>query len=505
MISVRMSEQSAPPPESRRRERALVLAAVAALVIWRSSVLVFWEQAQFDSDQAVIGLMAKHLSEGRAFPVFMYGQSYILGVQAWMAAPMFLLFGVSVAALKLPLLIINLAIAILLVRRLEAEIGLRPALAGLATAPFILPAPGTSAHLLEPTGGNLETFLYVLLIWLTRHRPWLCGVIFGVGFLQREFALYGLAALGCVMAVQGLLATREGWIRIGKLVASAAAVWIAVQGLRRLSSAAGPGTSIADLAGAPNNLLELASRTCVAPATLALGTERLFSMHWPQLLGTAPYPLSDFAIESAVTQGLAWASVLPAAAAIIAVIGIVSADRASNWRVARSIAGYLLLVGLFSVAGYVVGRCGELSFYTMRYELLSLAGFIALGAWFLSVARWRRLVPIWGAIVVTWTLLAASSHARLWKEYVTAPPVAAKQMVLRTLQAEGVEYGWADYWMAYYITFLSREQIIMGSTDFVRIRPYQTLVEQHAGEAVKISRTACPGGREIIRNVYRCP
>ena len=80
-----MPEQNIAPARPRR-ERWIVLAAVAALVVWRSGVLVFWEQAQFDSDQAVIGLMAKHLSEGRAFPVFMYGQSYILGVQSWMAA-----------------------------------------------------------------------------------------------------------------------------------------------------------------------------------------------------------------------------------------------------------------------------------------------------------------------------------------------------------------------------------------------------------------------------------
>ncbi|HEY7054968.1 MAG TPA: hypothetical protein VH458_00515, partial [Vicinamibacterales bacterium] len=71
-----------------RTERWIVIAAVVVIVIWRSGVLVFWPEAQFDSDQAVMGLMAKHLVEGRAFPFFMYGQSYILGVQAWMAAPL---------------------------------------------------------------------------------------------------------------------------------------------------------------------------------------------------------------------------------------------------------------------------------------------------------------------------------------------------------------------------------------------------------------------------------
>lgn len=295
--------------------------------------------------------MAKHLSEGRAFPVFMYGQSYILGVQSWMAAPVFLLVGVSVPALKLPLLVINVAVATLLVRLLEREVGLRPALAAVAAAPFILPAPGTAAHLLEPSGGNLEPFLYVLLLWLTRRRPWVCGLIFGVGFLHREFTLYGLLALLGFWAAEGTLFTRAGLLGVGRLALSATGVWFAVQGLRQFSSAAGPGTTIADLGTAPNNLLELATRTCIAPGTLVTGAGRLFTEHWPQLLGTARYPLSDFAIESRVAQGLAWSSWLPAAVMVVALVRIAAAGRAPNTRLPTSICGYLALVGVCSVAG----------------------------------------------------------------------------------------------------------------------------------------------------------
>jgi len=504
MIVPRMPEQNIAPARPRR-ERWIVLAAVAALVVWRSGVLVFWEQAQFDSDQAVIGLMAKHLIEGRAFPVFMYGQSYILGVQAWMAAPVFLLMGVSVTALKLPLLVINVAVATLLVRLLERDVGLRPALAAVAAAPFILPAPGTAAHLLEPSGGNLEPFLYVLLLWLSRRRPWVCGLIFGVGFLQREFTVYGLLALLCFWAAEGTLLTRAGLLRVGRLVLSATGVWFAVQGLRQFSSAAGPGTSVADLGTAPNNLLELATRTCIAPGTLVTGAGRLFSDHWPQLLGTARYPLSDFSIESGVSQGLGWSSALPAAAIALAIARIATADRPADKRLVTSICGYLTLVGVFSVGGYVVGRCGELSFYTMRYELLSLLAFVALGGWFLHVERSTRMVRAWVALVACWTILAGVSHARLWHEYLTAPPIGAKQVVIRMLEAQGVRYGRADYWMAYYITFMTHERIILASSDFVRIRTYNQIVEKHAAGAVTLSRTSCPGGRELVRNVYLCP
>src|SRR5262249_42942484 len=99
--------QTGSPASAAPHERWLVMAGITLLVVARSAVFVFWEQANFDSDQAVIGLMAKHLAELRAFPVFMYGQSYILAVEAWMAVPVFLIVGVSVWTLKLPLLAVN--------------------------------------------------------------------------------------------------------------------------------------------------------------------------------------------------------------------------------------------------------------------------------------------------------------------------------------------------------------------------------------------------------------
>jgi hypothetical protein len=481
-----------------------LLFVVAGLVVLRSLVLVFCPASQFDSDQAVMGLMGKHLAEGRAFPVFMYGQSYILGVEAWMAAPLFLLFGASATLLKLPLLAINIAVIVLLVRTITGETSLSPVLAAVAAAPFIVPAPGTSARLLEASGGNVELFLYVLLLWLTRSRPWLCGVILGVGFLQREFTVYGFLALLALAAVDRSLFTREGVARFVRVVLAAAAIWIAAQGLRQMSSAAGPGTTTADLVGAPNNLAELISRTCVAPRTLAIGARRLFTEHWPTLLGTAPYPLTDFGIESRAWQGLAWSWLLPASAMALAIAGIVFGNPARTRAASRSICAYLVLVGLFSAAGYVAGRCGELNFYTTRYELLSILGSVGLGAWFLASVRsaWLRRACI--TVMICWALLSSVAHARLGYEYLTAPPEPAKSIIIRTLDAEGVRYGRADYWIAYYISFMTRERIIMASTDFVRLRAYSRIVDQHAAEAVTISRAACAGGREIVRGVYVC-
>src|SRR5437867_4919726 len=101
--------------------RRVILALLAAVVVFRSAVFVFWGWSHFDSDQAITGLMAKHLSECRAFPVFWYGQTYMLGVESWLAAPVMTLIGPTVVALKLPLLAINIAIACLLFESLRRD------------------------------------------------------------------------------------------------------------------------------------------------------------------------------------------------------------------------------------------------------------------------------------------------------------------------------------------------------------------------------------------------
>ncbi len=487
------------------RERRIAYTLAALLVVVRSAVLVVWPQSQFDADQAITGLMARHLSELRAFPVFYYGQNYMLAVEAWLAAPFFLLFGVSVTALRLPLLAVNLAVAWLLLRTLERETGLRPSVALVPALVFILPAPGTTAHLLEANGGTIEPFLYVLLIWLTRRRPALCGVVFAVGFLQREFALYGLLALLAVEALEGTLFTRAGLKAKLALLRTAAEVWLLVQWLKWYSSAAGPGTTMADVYRPRDNVIELANRICWDLATLPRGAWRMLTEHWPVLFGTRVMPLTDFAIDSRASQGLPGSWLVLAAMAAIALIGILrAARRARRWAPPDAFSAYLVLVALLSGAGYVLGRCGEVDFVVMRYELLSILGAVGLGAWFLRVERSRLLRRAWIGLACALAAVAALAHGRLLAEYLSHPPVGAKQQIVRYLEARGVRYAYSDYWTAYPLTFLTDERIIVASNDFVRIREYNTVVEAHRDEAVRISRTPCEGGRLIIRGIYLC-
>src|SRR5689334_518387 len=154
--------------------RKSVAAALAiALVLVRAAPWVLWEQAHFDSDQAIGGLMAMHLAEGRAWPLVHYGQYYMLGVDTWLAAPLFRLFGPSVTMLKLPLVAINIAVVVLLIRLLQRDAGLSPPIALVASLFVVMPPPVTSSRLVEVQATNIEVFLYTLLLWIARDRPWI--------------------------------------------------------------------------------------------------------------------------------------------------------------------------------------------------------------------------------------------------------------------------------------------------------------------------------------------
>jgi len=356
----------------------------------------------------------------------------------------------------------------------------------------------------EPSGGNLEPYLYVLLIWVLRDRPVPAGIVFAVGFLQREFTLYALPALIVTDALDRRLFTRRGLIARASMLGTSLLVWLSVQALRLVSSGSGPGTGIDQLHGASNNILELATRTCFSPGTAVAGVGRLFSLHWPELLGTAPYPLSAFAVESAGSQGMAGASWIPAAFVVISAAGAFAKTIRSRMSF-PCFPVYLVLVGLLSAAGYVLGRCGEVNFFGMRYELLSVLGIVGLAGWFLWAKPSTIVLTVWSLTLAAWLTVVVVPHVRLAREYATAPPIPAKVQLIRELDSRGVRYGSADYWIAYYVSFLTDERIILASDDIERLRTYRHIVNAHSGESVKLSRRPCDGGVALIPGVYQCP
>src|SRR6476620_5391924 len=83
------------------RRHALFIGVLVLIAAARFAILLM-SQTHVHSDEAIIGLMGKHILEGRYFPFYMYGQPYNAGAawEAYLAAVAFVFFGVGVVQLK---------------------------------------------------------------------------------------------------------------------------------------------------------------------------------------------------------------------------------------------------------------------------------------------------------------------------------------------------------------------------------------------------------------------
>jgi hypothetical protein len=482
--------------------------SAAALVLMRSAVFLAWEHAGFDSDQAIFGLMAKHIVEGRAFPVFIYGDDYLLAVQAWLAAPLFALFGPSVGVLKIPVVLVNVATAVLLLWVLHRDAGLTPAAAFGAAVFFVFATPLMAGSLVETGGGNPEPFLYVLLLWILRHRPIAFGLVLGFGFVHREFTAYGAGAIV-------LLALLDDWrpsMARFRIVALAAIGYLivtqAIRGVFMFSTPFGPGTDILSALGGGDNVAGLVARACFEPAAILPSMGTLFGYFMGIPFGASGHRLNEFGVRSLLPAEVVYWPVLGGvfALALGRVAWISIRDRKPVWRGRGAVGTFLLLVGLQAGVAYALARCGRLEVVTFRYALLMLytgVGIVALYFVYETRVGLRRAMA---AVVIAWTAVAATSHARLLREFVFDEPANPRRELADFLVANDIRYATADYWTAYSTTFLSGEQVVVASTDVVRIDEYQRLIAAHPRESVAVEHQACAGGSEAVNGMYWiCP
>lgn len=493
-----------------RRERVVVIGLVAALTALRSLVFVVFEGAHFDSDQALVGVMAKHLIEGRAFPVFLYVHPYMLGVQAWMAAPFFLIGGATVPMLKAPLFIINIAIAVLLVVGLERWAGLRPWLAAVPALYFVLAPPGTATALLEAFGANPEPFLMALLLWMIRRRPLLFGAVLAFAVLHREFSIYAAGALVTLRLLDGSWRAVSAWRPVALSAAAFAAVWQAVYLLKQFSSVDGPGTAVRAAVGAGANVGTVVNHICLAPGLLASGISAVLGTHIASLLGAERRPLVEYGLNSHLAQGIDgfWIVLGGGFLAMLGRLVWLAWRRGFRpWHPPYEFPTYLFLIGAQALAVYALLRCGVVSTGTMRYSLLGVLSAVGLTAAYLRAESSSRLRAAAIALTLLWAASSVTDHLRLAREYTTDRPVNARRLLADRLDAEGVRVAYADFWDALSIVFLTNERVIVASTNVVFVEEYQWIVRERSDEAWRIQRSPCPvpGGIDIEGWLFACP
>jgi hypothetical protein len=482
-------------PHSALPHLALAATALIAAVVFRSWFFLQYEESYFDSDQAIVGLMAKHLVEGRALPLFFYGQEYMLAVEAWMMAPVFGLLGPTVFALRLTMIFINVTTALTLWWLLVRDAKLSRSVAALASGPFVLAPFITSAHLVEAQGGNVEPFLWVLIAWLLRGRPIALGAAMGIAFLHREFTAYALPAL---LLVQ--IARAQGGIRtlVRPWLITAAAflvVFVALNALKPYADLLGPDSAGVPIESERGTVSLLLARADVRLDALPERFRQLGSEYLPLLLGLAGYRPAVFGIGSGAHVG--WGELLPVvsiASVVLLVWMMVDLARRRQFD-GVAFPAYLLVVGV--EAGVTLALTRNWSIFTFRYGLLALFVPIAIGAVALQASRPALLRALAAMLLAMLISAAALDHVSVLREAVVAPPPPRLAPLAAHLEARGVTVARAGYWRAYVLSFLTRERLKVASTEVPRIREYQLLADQRADETVTIREKDCEGRREI--------
>lgn len=467
--------------------------------------------------------MAKHISEARAFPLYYYGQEYMLAVEAWLAAPVMLALGPTVLSLKIPLVAVNLATVLLLLRIAVRDVGLRPALAAIAVLPVALPAAGVAARVVEANGGNVEPWLYVLLLWISKDRPWICGALLGLGSLQREFTFYGAAALVAMDIGRLVLTRRRSSDSIRAILERWTIVVIAVLGVYSIAasvepfaSALGPGTTGADPAVASWVADPVVGRLCFEPPLWPARGMALVTDHLPRLVGGMPAPLQDYGVLSGVFSGRtglgAWVAGLMAVclaggvrrARADSAAGQSMADPAGHWPTNwAAFPIYLLLIGLVSTVVYGFGTCSAVHVITLRYNLLTV--FVPVAALLVGLRAFTSPPARAGvaAAVVLWCGLNLSDVLALAAEYLDHPPPDRRLAIVNTLQEWDVDIAWASHRNAYHLTFIAQERLRVSANDFIRIMEYWE--DARRAEAPTISERACVGGAALLPGLLLCP
>ncbi|HEX8968788.1 MAG TPA: hypothetical protein VF937_12960 [Chloroflexota bacterium] len=410
---------------------------------------------EIDADEAVVGLMARHIAFLGERPVFYWGQPYLGSLEAFSAAPIFGVFDSSTLALKLVPTAYSLgflAVSAILARSLFG-VG-----AGLATAAYLaLPPSMWAVWSTKARGGYAEllflgqTLLLVTLFLARSPRRRLAlvwGLLAGLAFWTDLLAVVYLAPSVVFIGLSWRRRWRPahvGLILIGLLAGTLPLIVENVaDGFLTLAALLQP----PDLPIDPLAQLVRFFRVGV-PVLLGLGqptsSETMFDQDWLQ----RPAGHLSVAVLALVVVAIAVLAYLPAVRRLIA-CGLDAA----------SMPALLVLLAVVVPPSVALTRFGF--FVSEPRYALPLYGTVALLAGALWRVPWSRARwPIVGAVLAfnVWSLV--STDPRLWRpEDAPDSTASTRAELVQYLVAQDRHQVYTDYWIGYPIMFETRETVL---------------------------------------------
>ena len=428
---------------------------LAALILLgaASRVWVLVAAGQLSSDEAIPGLMARHIVTHAELPVFYWGQDYFGAAEAYLIAGLFAVFGFWPWLIFVPAFLASLAL-IPLTWAVAAAIAPRPA--GLIAALPLAVAPPVLSGILTNSGGG-----------------------FSLAFALEWAALLCILRASSALDRGGPCSVARRWVALYSLL-TGVAIWIWQPALVALPPLLGVVLIRHRSLRRPTLLVAAAALAGLglAPALVYNATR-----NWPTLSALArksteaQLPGTDLASQLAAFGSLAWVALgggdesvgdaNPVQAALL-VAGLVVVPLAFGVAALRrhtpafgtravSVGLLLLATAPHTAAAYEGAR------YLVPLVLCAASLTGALLATAGGLVRHGRVAAVVLACVcfgVANLSLYPSAPALLG-----APDLAAigeTRLALAALQQRGLRTGYADYWAAYPITYLSAEQIIVA-------------------------------------------
>ncbi len=435
----------------------------ALIALTARALLLATESVSFHSDEAVVGLMARHILTGER-PVFFYGQAYMGSLDAWLIAGGFALLGESVMTIRVVQSVLYLAVvaagywlAWRLTERPLAAIG-----AGLLLAvPPTLVALYTTATL----GGYNETLLFGIMILLLAHS---------VTHQQRasrwRWALLGLAA--------GL-----GWWTNGLIIVFAVPAGLIIlldlwRGADRRATLISLGIALAGFFIGSAPWWIFAFENDLAPLRFLIGDQR-----------------GGFAGTGAIRLGMADRLIGLLLFGLPAVVGLRSPWSPEFFLLPLGVAVALI----FIIAAIGLARRRDLPGYArlLLVSMLAIFCVLFLASSFSNDPTGRYFLPLIIPLSIAFGLLVDALHARAGRLAATAllglvlayfaagqvyaasnnPPGITTQFnpithipnnydeaLIAFLIDHDLTYGYTNYWIAFRLAFLSGEQVQYSAT-----------------------------------------
>lgn len=426
---------------------ALVALALALRVVWLAA-----DAVPFNGDEAVVGLMAKHILQNGERPTFFYGQDYSGALDAYLTAGVYAVIGPRVIGGRLVQMTL-FALYVVLVYVLAHRVTGDRWAASISALLIAVSSPLLATYTLVSVGGYGESLaLGTLILWLALRLThdwadrWLAWVAMGAA---GGLAFWTLGVSVVYLVPAAVFVVRRDRFRrwrscvaaLGAFVAFSSPWWVydlthAHASLRALYDPTAPG-------GVP-----LADR---AIGFLLLGLPALFGVRFPWQPEVILIPLAVLALA------------LYLAVIAYAVRPLHPADRSAGWAL------LLIQVGVFLVL-FIGSRFGVDAIG--RYLLPLVAPLAVFTAMFLRNIRRSHPRAAVALLVSAVALNFAGTALAAWQN----PPGLTTQfgpitrfdnrsdsaLISFLLDHNGTR-GYSNYWVTYRIAFQSDERIILAA------------------------------------------